>query len=394
MTQSTKKTFFVTSAPVACGVTWLVNALIECGIKGTSLVYKDDNWVKKEDEWAIGESSRVHMVNHLPTVANRDKFKFREDIEFFWEHRLSFPADKTCPVVVVMRDPRDAIFSLYRRWKGNGWIDLSFQEFLSRPSDWPDHFPGLFHTDPVKMYVMYHLTWLAQRKFRPVLFVQFEKLKTSPMEELRKIFGFLKMDVPSEETLRAAVMSSTFSGKKVAVPEGQNFGALFKGEVFEWKKNYEPLALERFERSGVQKGLEPFGYSEIPVERDEVVFKNPTLVQRLFDYGLSKWGLDKFKVQYDRLKRFLVRIGSDESRYDDFVEVLLAADSWATLVHGSAVRERNDLRRFFVKAIRELLEPQEISLIVDRTRSDTGDWSEAALQVQLSRFEKLNALNA
>jgi hypothetical protein len=102
---------------------WLANALMKMGIRGTSLVYPNENWQSAEGgRWKFSEKSRDHMVSHLPFAAHAESFSFRSDIEFFWEHRLNFDQDPKAPVIVVTRDPRDAIFSLFRRWQKNGWI--------------------------------------------------------------------------------------------------------------------------------------------------------------------------------------------------------------------------------------------------------------------------------
>jgi hypothetical protein len=259
---------FLTSAPFACGLAWLVNAMLALGYRTTSLVHLAHHWEPVANgRVRLGDAAREHMANHLPVLLEREEHAFKPGIEIFWEHRLRFEIDPSCPVVVVIRDPRDALFSLHRRWKANDWFPGDFVEFLDYPTDWPQHFPGLFHLDSVQTYVLFHLRWMHAATRRPVHFVRFEDLKSRPEETLRSVLSFLRLHGNDDNRIaRAIANSSTDHARRVVATRSPtaDMQAIHRGQAFEWKRGYDADALSRFEAPIVRALLREFGYEAVP----------------------------------------------------------------------------------------------------------------------------------
>lgn len=389
---STPKSFFITSSPFACGITWLVNAFLELGIRGNSLRFKANNWRQTANGgWTVTDESREHMLNHLTSVANRPEFKFRDDVQFFWEHRISV-ADSHCPVVVVTRDPRDAIFSLHRRWTKQNWIQWDFKEFLERPSEWPEHFPGLFHLNPIKTYLMFNLIWKRAAKFRPVLFVRFEDLKTQPEIELRRIFKFLNINVPSSEALEAAIEACSMGDSR------GNMGALFKGEVYEWKRSYDVECLRKFEEPEVAAALELLGYPSAVVVAEknrlkQLLNSSGFRIKRFLLERIARGSGDWRNVQ-QRFFKFRDRLLplKDLSYWEWDLRRMMTAELWAQLWAGGLLPKRDLMRKFLYELMTLVLKQDEIEHVTNKGFELSKDWTVAEIDQQNRKYFQLNAL--
>ena len=265
MADGEPKRAFLTSAPVACGIGWLVNALTAAEFKTISLNHPNGGWELLPDQsYKMPAKAREHLGNHMPILFERSQFHFTKGVEIFWEHRVNFTIASTAPVVLLIRDPRDAIYSLFRRWKSKGWIEGEFGDFLRRPSDWPDHFPGLFSSNPIQTYFYFNFAWLKAARFRKLKMIRFEELKAKPLATLQETIAFLGLQAPSSATLAAAVASSDVKTARELIDRGtagDNFSAVHKGLVEEWKETYRPEWLAHFQSPEICAALRLLGYS-------------------------------------------------------------------------------------------------------------------------------------
>jgi hypothetical protein len=145
----------IVSPPFACGVAWLINALLELDIKVTNAGFNPGHWIDTDSGSQLSAKALKHLVWHLPALHQRQLFKFPESLEVEWEHRLDFASGEPRPTILFVRDPRDAVYSLYRR---NYEKDRSFISYLNRPDVWPDHFPNLFQA---LFYLFFSLNFKA-----------------------------------------------------------------------------------------------------------------------------------------------------------------------------------------------------------------------------------------
>src|SRR3990167_1068769 len=103
----------IVSPPFSCGVAWLVNLLLELDIKTTNVGFGQNHWFSENEFTVIEAEPLKHLKWHLPILHRQEKFVFQKDIEVFWEHRLDFVNQGYRKSVLFIRDPRDAIYSLY-----------------------------------------------------------------------------------------------------------------------------------------------------------------------------------------------------------------------------------------------------------------------------------------
>jgi hypothetical protein len=263
--------FQIVSPPFACGIAWLVNALIALDIKTTHANFGERHWEQKEDGWSVSPRVAEHLKWHLPILHAKEKFMFPEAIDIRWEHRLDF-ANSPRPTILVVRDPRDAIYSLYRR---NYAPAIDFIPYLNRPDEWPQHFPGLFQLPPFETYTYFSKYWLAMSAHMPVQLIHFEDVKLHPEQTLDTVLEFIGIS-RSPAAIQQAIASSGFESAHKAMTAmeratGRAFKTVRKAQSGEWNATYSPEELANV--SGVGKaGIQCLGY------------KGSTANETLYDY--------------------------------------------------------------------------------------------------------------
>lgn len=237
----------IVSAPFSSGVTWLVNVLLELNIRTTNTSFLTGHWGNDGKGAEIGPKACAHLKWHLPVLHERTKFSFEPGLEVLWEHRLDFALHPERPTILYVRDPRDAIYSLYKRSYAQ---DLSFIDYLRRPDLWRDHFPGLFGLPPAETWAYFHLYWLAMQEVMNVQVIRFEDMRARPLGVTQKILEFLGVRRPVAEVERALELSTYDRARgameRTAQETGESFLTARRGKVGEWKEVYQPEELSCF----------------------------------------------------------------------------------------------------------------------------------------------------
>lgn len=177
-----------------CGATWLINCLLVLGTKTYRTTVGDDMWVKERGSWVLNPIEEP-LKKWLPVLSEARHLSFRDDLEVEWAH--IWPTGKTAnaKIIYFIRDPRDALFSRYRRESP----DVTFKEFL----DFPD---GQTQLDKIETWNLFNESWLAQ----PDLMVfRFEDYKQDALATLRSVLEFSGIIV-SESAMLEAVERSGF----------------------------------------------------------------------------------------------------------------------------------------------------------------------------------------
>ncbi len=182
------------------GVTWLLNCLLELGVR----VVRDSvrpMWIADGDGWTLAPHEEI-LKKWLPSLSLRSRFAFRPDLEVRWTHEWPAVATEGQPLLLFVRDPRDALLSRFKREAGA----LSFAEFLAFPDprtllDKPDHWRRFLGA------------WLARR---PAAVLRFEDYKRDAAGTLEAALRALGVDAPAGKRARAAE-ASTF--EKAAAAE-------------------------------------------------------------------------------------------------------------------------------------------------------------------------------
>lgn len=241
-TIATRRVLLV-SPPFACGVTRLVNAFLELGIRTTNPGFEPAHWLQTETGWRIGEHAAEHLKWHLPALHRNNTFEFPEPLEVVWEHRMDFARLPPCPTILFVRDPRDAIHSLFRR---NYAEHMTFTDFLTRSAHWPDHFPDLFNLPPFETFALFTAFWRGMQPVAPVKIVRFEDLQASPLAVMREALDFIGIH-RADAAVTAAIESSSFEHARRAMEDMERstnkvFKTARKGEPGEWEHAYDSAA--------------------------------------------------------------------------------------------------------------------------------------------------------
>lgn len=239
--------YVLVSPPFACGVAWLVNILLELQVRTTHWT-SQDVWREINGNWAVSEKAAELLQWHLPILHKKSSFPLRGPQEIFWEHRLDLATLNPQRAVLYLRDPRDAIFSLYRRDIQSGGMD--YEAYLDRRDVWPHHFPGLFFLPPPETFLLFVLTWSIAGRVVPLQVVTFESMRGNPLSDTRRIlehYGITR----SDREISAALYQSQFAKARRAMEksaEARGYMRLTasRGQVGEWRETHSPEARERF----------------------------------------------------------------------------------------------------------------------------------------------------
>ncbi len=159
--------------------------------------------------WESVSGGRHQLTAHgeklkkwLPILSSRKQFLFREGIEIVWHHQWPERAFEKIPIVFFTRDPRDCLYSQYKRENP----DLSFSEFVTFPN------PSTL-LDKAEFLRLFHLCWMDFQEFKVF---RFEDYKKDALATLKAILGSVDLSA-SEREIADAVAASTF--EKAAIAE-------------------------------------------------------------------------------------------------------------------------------------------------------------------------------
>lgn len=199
-------TLDIVSPQFPCGAAWLANALLELEVPLGHLWGFDTR-----KEWAIrSDNSARYVASDLPwkqTLASLQLgrvFRFSNNIRPRFTHAFPWQIDLCRRVVLIVRDPRDALYSEWRRHLDNTTLSksTSFVEFIQQP----------FYDGPISridFLCLYLRSWLAIRSSQPgrIYLLRFEDWKQQPLEQLRAVTRWMGLHV-SDDALTRAVEAS------------------------------------------------------------------------------------------------------------------------------------------------------------------------------------------
>ncbi|WP_055563928.1 sulfotransferase domain-containing protein [Streptomyces atriruber] len=180
--------------------------------------------------------------------------------------------------ILVVRDPRDTIYSSYKWFSsfGGSWIPdaadmigkLTYPDFLDRVrlGDGEPSIPG---------WARFYRSWLeASPDFSKFAVVRFEDLKSHPVGAITAMLAALGLAVPPEVVEQAAERSSfkAMRAREDAASAGEgdttkNARIMRRGQVGEWREWIgEGDLRERFAHPGLVATAARFGYDATPTE--------------------------------------------------------------------------------------------------------------------------------
>lgn len=205
-------TLDVVSPELPCGSAWLGNCFLELGIS----LWKP--WgLDTSTKWERLGSFRYRYVQGpsplqqtLPALVTGREFIFRPHPVPRFSHQWPLICPNQKKIVFLVRDPRDALYSEWRRQQFNGRLsqNMSFLEFLTSRYY---HYPFSFR-DYLLLFLRLWKSVLGREKH---LVVRFEDYKADANATLRRVIKFLRLKVPASEIQRATELSDFSVAKKI-----------------------------------------------------------------------------------------------------------------------------------------------------------------------------------
>lgn len=247
------------SAELPCGASWIGNVLLELGVP----IFKP--WgADTRDEWkALGDRCfRYQRPDQgwrrlLPSLHHGRLYDFRAApvprLGHHWPGQ--YPP---LPALLIVRDPRDALYSAWRREKALGTLatDVDFPSFLQHSfRHWPLSW--------VAYLSLHTLAWRRVIQRSGGLLLRFEDFKAHPKVEARRVLDWLQLTVGDDELDRAIAASDHPQIKRAEsalLAAGVAPSALLAGGLAEeWRRHYTP-ALHAALPDWLWRCYEPLGY--------------------------------------------------------------------------------------------------------------------------------------
>lgn len=234
------------------GISFLLNCLIELRIRVE--VFRDLSlWHKNENEYIFNPTQHPKLARWLPSIHARDSFHFIPDKVVYFSHDFLFE-DKRLPssTILFVRDPRDSLFSAYRR-EGKRGSYLDYLNSLDTTVILPR----------IKAWNIFYRSWIQHG----VSMVQrYEDLKLNPVFELKRVLKLLGVGAVTENQLIEAIHASSFEQAHTAETElrlvDSNPTKQFnhRGIPFEWKLDQARTSVNLLISEQTEVLLNRFGY--------------------------------------------------------------------------------------------------------------------------------------
>jgi hypothetical protein len=220
----------IVSSASPCGVTFLLNILVELEL----LIYAGRMgvfWSFNGEDATPSPSLQRKFGLWIPSL-NKDRFRFRDgESAFTWSHDWPQRQDAGRKRILFVRDPRDALFSQYKRSGTAEPVERFLQEPV-RP----------LGTTRIHRFCLQKSLWMELSDPDRFLIVRFEELKQDPLTWTRKILQFAGLQRDDDAILAAVRKSSTDKVKAELDRTMQQSGIveatgniIRKGMPFEWK---------------------------------------------------------------------------------------------------------------------------------------------------------------
>ncbi|MBI1381255.1 MAG: hypothetical protein GC161_09210 [Planctomycetaceae bacterium] len=202
----------------------------------------------------------IERRRRLPQLA-RDgaaSVSFREPLRVVLTNHSALGQAVEQPVVLLVRDGRDALLSLYHHLRSFGGLECDFGTFLEgNRGAWPP---------PAFSWGVSTWSWVGAIPSSRLFALRFEDARADPEGCFGRLLAFLGVERTQEE-LRRAIDASSYDAMRRREDEGAGGGTarvMRKGRVGEWRDVYDSEQLARF-RGLPTRVLAHFGY---PVEPD------------------------------------------------------------------------------------------------------------------------------
>jgi len=238
--------------------------------KGKDKKGKDKKGKDKKGKGKDKDPEEEKMLRELVAWDDSNWFEGRPKPSVFKTHRMpdsvlwegGVKEIARCKCIVVTRNPKDAMISLYRQEHDN-----SPPTFIGPLSDWVELFTSAFKArggERLGCFWKWHAEWSQIKTTYPdnVLWISFEDMKKDNPAQVRKVAAFLGIEA-SEELVQQCVEAAKFSNMKEKAGD-QVSSLLRQGTSGGWRAELKGKALEHFDKIHKEK-MEEYA---IPFEFD------------------------------------------------------------------------------------------------------------------------------
>lgn len=204
----------IASPQYPCGSSWLANALLEMQVPLPHL------WsYETAGEWEHGSNGDSRYVAQhlpwgqtLPSLRVGRTFQFRSEVRPRFTHLLPWQLEPCLKIVLMVRDPRDALHSIWQWQLHNEQHppSNSFVEYLVSP-----FFGGPISI--VDMLWVYFRSWISLwgEGSRQVYVLRFEDWKRDPVGELGAVTRWMGLDRDQDVLARAVAASDVSNLQRI-----------------------------------------------------------------------------------------------------------------------------------------------------------------------------------
>merc|ERR550525_156837 len=168
--------------------------------------------------------------------------------ECLWEGGLDRVGKYKAKVIVVCRNPKDALLSMWKQERTNLEFDGEFSEWFEM---FLQDFPGRVGAGPKCFWTWYRDWWRVKEENDGVCWIVFEDLKRDLRSQVRKVAEFLDVEI-TEELIDKVTYETSFEQMKAK--EGSQLQSLLsKGKAGGWRNELKGELLHKFDRVHAHK---------------------------------------------------------------------------------------------------------------------------------------------
>jgi len=237
-------TFDVVSPELPCGAAWLANCLIELNIPVWCPwnVEVDNEWKRLAPFHYQYTASQQPWKQILPALQYLREYRFNPEHAACFHHQWPITNEKGRRSIFFVRDPRDALFSYWRRTIHNETeFNLSFENFV--------HSRYFHHPFSFREYLLIFLQlWKNYLSESNHLIIRFEDYRHNARQTLGRVLNFLNMEIEDDQINRALACSDFSTIKRVEDQMDKDAQLKnrfnYAGIAFEYQKSYTPAMHE------------------------------------------------------------------------------------------------------------------------------------------------------
>ncbi len=191
------KKIFIVSPRAPSGLSWVNNCFLELGIRTymSDLSGEDKMWIKDQGYYYLNPQLN-DTKKWLPVLSKSEKFIFNSEIEAEWTHDWPTAKHDGHKIIFFIRDPRDALFSLYQRTGAK----IKFSEFIRFLE--PNTLLSV-----IENWYLFNQCWLSHKNLKVF---RFEDYKINAHQTLGNILKFIEFE-ETETLINRAVIASDFN---------------------------------------------------------------------------------------------------------------------------------------------------------------------------------------